>query len=66
MPAQYAGIFKIGDRSAGRLDYVQVNDTSGKSAMMPTCIYIIRGIEPDPEALPWREDWLRQGSKNSN
>jgi hypothetical protein len=65
MPVQYTGIFRIGDKSTGRLDYVQVS-MNGKSAMMPTCIYIIRCIEPDPETLPWREDWIRNGRKISN
>jgi hypothetical protein len=63
---EYKGIYKIGQKAANRVNYVQVTDGRGSFLPMDVNQYRKDGIQPDLQSLPWREDWLRQSRENSN
>jgi hypothetical protein len=60
----YTGLFKIGDRTAGVVTAVQVVDDFRSDCWpMPLAAYVDRGILPNHDELPWRDDWVRGSSR---
>lgn len=50
------GLYLIGDKAAGRITHVQIVDAAGDTIPLPLNAYVARGIKPNFETLPWRED----------
>jgi hypothetical protein len=62
MPGNYKGLFKIGDKAAGVVTHVQVADDFSSSCWpMELASYVERGIPPNHDDLPWREDYRPRG-----
>jgi len=53
----YRGVYLIGDKKAGRITFVRVEDNvRGRQDSLPLAVYVARGIEPVHQKLPWQED----------
>jgi hypothetical protein len=50
------GLYLIGNKAAGRVTHVQIVDAAGDTMRCPLDAYVMRGIKPNFETLPWRED----------
>jgi hypothetical protein len=50
------GLYLIGDKITGRVTHVQIVDAAGDTVPLPLNAYVARGIKPNFETLPWRED----------
>ena len=60
MAGNCKGLFKVGDKAAGVVTHVQVlEDFRSGCWPMPLAAYVDRGILPNHDDLPWREDWAR-------
>jgi len=55
-PTTYRGLYLIGEKAASRILAIQVVDRSGDTVSFPLHEYVARGIEPNYETLPWRQD----------
>jgi hypothetical protein len=54
------GIYKTGHKAASVVTAVQVLDDFRSDCWpMPLAAYVDRGILPNPDDLPWRDDWMR-------
>ena len=54
MASNYRGLYKIGDKTTGRVTDIQVVDRGGSSIPLPLVDYVNRGVEPPYQTLPWQ------------
>jgi hypothetical protein len=55
-PNTHRGLYLIGDKAAGRVTHVQIVHAAGDTIPLSLNAYVARGIKPNFESLPWRED----------